>query len=123
MVNVLVVEDSEFMRRKIKDILSELDYSVIAEAENGQEGFDMYQELKPDLVLLDITMPIMSGRDALARILDFDEDANIIMCSTHGSNKMIRACLEEGAHGYILKPFVADQAKQSIKEVVDAVVC
>ena len=92
--NVLIVDDAAFMRMMIKDILSKNGYSVVAEAENGKIAVDKYNEVKPDLVLMDITMPEMDGIQALKAIKGNDANASIIMLPPY----FIKLC-------YLLSPF------------------
>src|SRR5690625_5862260 len=87
--SVLIVDDAAFMRMMIKDILVKNGYNVIGEAENGQVAVDKYQELKPDLVTLDITMPEKDGIQALKEIKEIDANATVIMCSAMGQQAMV----------------------------------
>ena len=82
--NVLICDDAAFMRMMIKDILSKNGYNVVGEAENGAKAVEKYNELKPDLVLMDITMPEMDGIQALKKIKEGDANAKVIMCSAMG---------------------------------------
>ena len=79
--NILIVDDAAFMRMMIKDILTKNGYNVVGEAENGLKAVEKYNELKPDLVLMDITMPELDGIGALKKIKEADPNALIIMCS------------------------------------------
>ena len=87
--NILIVDDAAFMRMMIKDILSKNGYTVAAEAENGKVAVDKYNEAKPDLVLMDITMPEMDGIQALKAIKANDPNAQVIMCSAMGQQAMV----------------------------------
>ena len=84
--NILICDDAAFMRMMIKDILSKNGYNVAGEAENGAKAVEKYAELKPDLVLMDITMPEMDGIQALKKIKESDPSALVIMCSAMGSS-------------------------------------
>ena len=105
------------MIKRLKGFLTELGKVIVGEAANGKDGFEMYKELKPDIVFLDINMPVMSGRDALVHIIDFDPEAKIVMCSTEGSEEIIEECIENGAIYYIIKPYIADNVKQSLRDI------
>ena len=83
--NILICDDAAFMRMMIKDILTKNGYNIAGEAENGQKAVEKYAELKPDLVLMDITMPEMDGIEALKRIKAADPSASVIMCSAWDS--------------------------------------
>ena len=85
MAKVMICDDAAFMRMMIKDILTKNGYEIAAEAENGQKAVEKYPEVKPDLVLMDITMPEMDGIEALKKIKALDPGAKIIMCSANGT--------------------------------------
>ncbi|MBQ1843930.1 MAG: response regulator, partial [Lachnospiraceae bacterium] len=87
--NILICDDAAFMRMMIKDILTKNGYNVVGEAENGVKAIEMYKETKPDLVLMDITMPEMDGIGALKGIRSEDPNANVIMCSAMGQQAMV----------------------------------
>ncbi|MGP6140335.1 MULTISPECIES: response regulator [unclassified Jeotgalibaca] len=94
--NILVVDDAAFMRMKLKDILEKNGYTVVGEAANGLEAVSLYQEVKPDLVTMDITMPEMDGIDALKRIKALDAGAKVIMCSAMGQQGMVMDAIKAG---------------------------
>ena len=83
--NILICDDAAFMRMMIKDILTKNGYNIAGEAENGAKAVEKYNELKPDLVLMDITMPEMDGIQALKKIKETDPNASVIMCSAMAS--------------------------------------
>lgn len=116
--NILVCDDAAFMRMMIKDILSKNGYNVVGEAENGAIAVDKFNELKPDLVLMDITMPEMDGLQALKKIREDDADASVIMCSAMGQQAMVIEAIQSGAKDFIVKPFQADRVLESIKKVI-----
>ena len=107
--NVLICDDAAFMRMMIKDILSKNGYNVAGEAENGARAVEKYAEVKPDLVLMDITMPEMDGIQALKKIKEGDPGAKIIMCSAMGQQAMVIESIQAGAKDFIVKPFQADR--------------
>ena len=102
----------------IKDILTKNGYNVAGEAENGAKGVEKYNELKPDLVLMDITMPEMDGIQALKAIKAADADAKVIMCSAMGQQAMVIESIQSGAKDFIVKPFQADRVLEAVKKVV-----
>lgn len=116
--NILIVDDAAFMRMMIKDILSKNGYNVIGEAENGVKAIEKYNEVKPDLVLMDITMPEMDGILALKKIKEADASALIIMCSAMGQQAMVIESIQAGAKDFIVKPFQAERVLEAVKKVV-----
>ena len=116
--NVLVCDDAAFMRMMIKDILSKNGYNVVGEAENGKIAVEKYKELKPDLALMDITMPEMDGIEALKAIKGEFTDACIIMCSAMGQQAMVIESIQAGAKDFIVKPFQADRVLEAVKKVI-----
>lgn len=117
MAKVLVVDDASFMRMRMTKLLTENGFEV-EEAENGAEAVAKYEELKPDLVLMDITMPVMDGIEAVKKIKEGDADANIIMCSAIGQQTMVIEALKAGAKDFIVKPFQPDRIMESVKRVL-----
>ena len=116
--NILIVDDAAFMRMMIKDILTKNGYNVVAEAENGLKAIDKYNETKPDLVLMDITMPEMDGLQALKKIKGADSGAKIIMCSAMGQQAMVIDSIQSGAKDFIVKPFQAERVIEAVKKVI-----
>ena len=116
--NILICDDAAFMRMMIEDILTKNGYNVAGEAENGAKGVEKYNELKPDLVLMDITMPEMDGIQALKAIKAADADAKVIMCSAMGQQAMVIESIQSGAKDFIVKPFQADRVLEAVKKVV-----
>ena len=116
--NILICDDAAFMRMMIKDILSKNGYNVAGEAENGAKAVEKYNELKPDLVLMDITMPEMDGIQALKKIKESDPSALVIMCSAMGQQAMVIESIQDGAKDFIVKPFQADRVIEAVKKVV-----
>lgn len=102
---MLVVDDLPFMRKALRGVLLDAGFEVAGEAENGREGLFMYARKKPDVVLLDIVMPIMDGITALTRLLRYDPAARIIMCSSLGEQDLIVHAIRLGARDFIVKPF------------------
>ena len=93
-------------------------YEIAAEAENGQKAVEKYPEAKPDLGLMDITMPEMDGIEALKKIKALDPGAKIIMCSAMGQQAMVIEAIQAGAKDFIVKPFQAERVLEAVKKVV-----
>ncbi len=119
MLKILIVDDSLIIRKKVKAQVLKLGHEVINSAKNGQEAIDMYGECKPDLVTMDITMPDMDGITAVKEIMKIDEDAKIIMVTSHGQEDMVIKSIQAGAVGYMLKPVTQDKLAASIGEVFE----
>ena len=116
--NILICDDAAFMRMMIKDILTKNGYNIVGEAENGAKAVEKYAELKPDLVLMDITMPEMDGIEALKKIKAADANASIIMFSAMGQQAMVIESIQSGAKDFIVKPFQADRVLEAVQKVV-----
>ncbi|MBQ4284502.1 MAG: response regulator [Lachnospira sp.] len=116
--NILICDDAAFMRMMIKDILTKNGYNIAGEAENGAKAVEKYLEVKPDLVLMDITMPEVDGIEALKRIKAADPNASVIMCSEMGQQAMVIESIQSGAKDFIVKPFQADRVIEAVQKVV-----
>ena len=116
--NILICDDAAFMRMMIKDILTKNGYTVAGEAENGAKAVEKYTELKPDLVLMDITMPEMEVIQALNKLRELDHKASVIMCSAMGQQAMVIESIQSGAKDFIVKPFQADRVLEAVRKVV-----
>ena len=115
---VMIVDDAKFMREMLKAILIKNGYEIAGEASNGLEAIEVYQECRPDLVTMDITMPEMGGIDGVKAIRLIDPDASIIMCSAMGQHSMVLNAIQAGAKGFIVKPFKADQIVKAIEKAM-----
>lgn len=104
MATILLVDDAAFMRMRLAKLFNENGYST-EEAENGQQAIEKYQQLKPQLVLMDITMPVMDGLTAVTEIKKLDPDAVIVMCSALGQQGVVMASIKAGAKDFIVKPY------------------
>jgi len=118
-INIMIVDDLAFIKLLLKDLIEKAGFRVIGEASDGEEAIDMYEEKKPDLVLLDITMPKMDGITALKRILALDPGAKVIMCSALGQQRLIVQAIQLGAKDFIVKPFRPERVISSIKKALD----
>jgi len=117
MLNVLVVDDSIMIRRIISKKLEEMGHKVVAQAKSGQEAILMYRKHLPDLVTMDITMPVMNGVEALSKIKSYFKDANIIMVTSHGEEELVMEAISKGAKGYILKPINSQKLEAAILKI------
>jgi two-component system chemotaxis response regulator CheY len=117
MEKVLVVDDAAFMRMRCKKLLTQSGYDVI-EAATGSQAVEMYQSDKPDLVLLDITMPDMDGLTALREIKKIDPDARVAMVTAMGQQSMVVEALKAGAKDFVIKPFDQDRVLAAIKKLM-----
>jgi len=119
MAKVLIVDDTAFMRKLLKNILFGAGFDIAGEAENGKQAVEMYKTLKPDVVTMDVVMPEMTGIDALKQIkTTVDKDAKIVMCTAIGQENIVKTAIKLGARGYIIKPFQAPKVIEEIKKVV-----
>ncbi|HWR40416.1 MAG TPA: response regulator [Patescibacteria group bacterium] len=115
---VLIVDDAAFMRMMIKDILGKNGYEIVGEAENGLKAVERWQELRPDLTTMDITMPEMDGITAVKEIKKIDAAAKIIMCSAMGQQAMVIEAIQSGARDFIVKPFQPDRVLEAVRKAV-----
>lgn len=115
---VLIADDAAFMRMMIKNILQKNGFEIVGEAENGKQAIKLYQESKPDLVTMDITMPEMDGIEAVKAIRSVDPAASIIMCSAMGQQSMVMEAIQAGAKDFIVKPFQQDRMMQAVERVL-----
>lgn len=113
---ILIVDDAAFMRMVIKNILTKEGYEIAGEANDGKEAVALYNELKPALVLLDITMPEMDGIEALKKIIAADPSAKVVMCSALGQSSMVIEAIQAGAKDYIVKPFQPDRVIEAVQK-------
>lgn len=117
MVRVMVVDDAMFMRTMLTRILTEQGHTVVCDAANGEEAITQYKTHKPDLVTMDITMPVMNGIEAVGEIRKFDPNAIIFMCSAMGQQAMVIDAIQAGAKDFIIKPFDVARIKEAISKV------
>ncbi|MGI6552500.1 MAG: response regulator [Clostridia bacterium] len=115
---ILIVDDAAFMRMMIRDILTKHGFEVAGEAENGTVAVNLYKELKPDLVTMDITMPEMDGISAVKAIRQIDPEAKIIMCSAMGQQMMVMEAIQAGARDFIVKPFQQERVIQAVEKAL-----
>lgn len=118
MAKILLVDDAAFMRKVIKDTLTKSGYTDLYEAVDGLDALEKYDEVKPDLVIMDITMPNMDGLEALKSIRGKDPNANVVMCSAMGQETMVIDAVRSGAKDFIVKPFKADRVLKTVTSIV-----
>ncbi len=117
MAKVLVVDDAAFMRISIKNYLTKNGFEVVGEAENGLVAIEKYKDLKPDIVTMDITMPEMSGLDAMKTIVGMDPTAKVLMVSAMGQEAIVRDAVLSGAKGFIVKPFKEEGLVNALRKL------
>lgn len=120
MYNVLVVDDAAFMRLAIKNVLEKSEFKVVADAKDGNEGIEKYIEFRPDIVTMDITMPDMSGIEALKKIREFDPNAKVVMISAMGQEMMVKEAILNGAKNFIVKPYKEEHIIQTLLKVASS---
>lgn len=120
MATVLMVDDSAVSRKVLRNILEKGGYEVIGEAVNGEEGYLKYKELKPDIVTMDITMPVMDGIESLSLIKRDNEDTKVIMITASGQREKMVEALKRGAEEFILKPFEEEEILKTLAYVMES---
>ncbi|RKZ29344.1 two-component system response regulator [bacterium] len=115
---ILVVDDAKFMRVIIREVLEDAGYEVVGEAETGSEALWKYSDLKPDLMILDIIIPVLEGNVVLGRVLDKYPDAKILIVSAIGQRLLVDKALKSGAAGYIVKPLEPEQLLSEVKRIL-----
>ncbi len=118
-INVIIADDLKFIKLVLRQLVEKAGFRVVGEASNGEEAVELYQDKRPDVVLMDITMPKMDGLTALKKILELDPEAKIIMCSALGQQSLIVQALQLGAKDFIVKPFREERVITAIKHVLD----
>ncbi len=114
---VMITDDTAFMRMTLKNVLEKNGYDVVGEAEDGLQAVEMYQQLNPALVTMDITMPNMNGVDAIKEIMKIDAGAKIVVVSAMGQKSVVIEALNAGARDFIVKPFQPDRILEALQKV------
>lgn len=116
-ITVLVVDDSKTSRKMLSDVLTRMGLEVIGEAVNGEDGFLKYKELRPDIVTMDITMPVMNGLESLLLIKHEDENAKVVMITAAGQKNNLMQAVKAGAEEFLTKPLEEDEIRRVIGEI------
>jgi two-component system chemotaxis response regulator CheY len=115
---VLVVDDVAFVRKTLSDLLTQAGYQVVGEANDGTDAVAKYQQLRPDLVTMDVVMPQMSGIEATKKIIKLDKEARVIIISAMGQENLVMEAINVGAKDYVLKPFSAQDVLKTIERAM-----
>jgi two-component system chemotaxis response regulator CheY len=118
MARVLVVDDAAFMRKMVSDALTKGGHEIVGEAGNGNEAVLRYQELSPEVMILDITMPDKDGLAALDEIMTLDPGARVVMCSALGQETKVLQAIRAGAKDFVVKPFQADRVLGAVDKAL-----
>ncbi len=121
MANVLIVDDSKFMRKMLSDILTKEGHQIVGEAENAIEATELYKKLKPDLVALDIIMPEVEGTDALSALkamIKINPQAKVVIVSAMGQEKVMEEYIQAGAKYFIVKPFQPSHITETLEAIL-----
>lgn len=116
--SILIVDDAEFMRVMLRDIVEEMGWQVVGETGYGKRAAQMFEDLRPDLVLLDITMPDLDGTVALARILAIDPTATVVMISALGQKEQVLQAIKTGAQDFVVKPFDQERIRETLTRLL-----
>ena len=119
MAKILIVDDSKIIRNMLFNMLNELGHEVVGQAEDGEEGYEMFKTLNPDLVTMDINMPKMDGFSTVQKIIAEFPEAKIIMVSSIDDRTLTYDCIGEGALDFISKPILMDELKEKIEEALE----
>ncbi|OGP21879.1 MAG: two-component system response regulator [Deltaproteobacteria bacterium GWA2_55_10] len=115
---VLIADDTEFFRLALKDILGRAGFTIVGEAENGAMALEMAKGLKPDLVILDVVMPVMNGLDAAKAISALKLPLKIVMCTSLGYEPIVEEAVRSGASGYIIKPLSETKVLNTLNSIL-----
>jgi len=116
-LKILVCDDSMLIRKKLKEVLKSCGCNNISEAANGQEAIDIYKDSKPDLVFMDIIMPVKNGIEAVKEIIAFDKEAKVVMASSAGTKEHVKEAIKAGAFEFVQKPWEVDQINKIINHI------
>ena len=116
-IKVLIVDDSKTSRKILTDVLTRMGLEVIGEAVNGEDGFLKFKELRPDIVTMDITMPVMNGLESLLLIKHEDENAKVVMITAAGQKNNLMQAVKAGAEEFLTKPLEEEEIRRVIGEI------
>ncbi len=120
MARVMIIDDAKFMRTLIKKALEDAGFEVVGEADNGEKAIEVFKEVNPDIVTLDVVMPDKSGIEVLKEILSIKPDVKVIIVSAMGQTDMITEALNLGAKDYVVKPFQPHTLVEVVKRVAQS---
>lgn len=118
MKNILIADDTEFMRRTLRHILEEAGFNIVAEAENGVVAIEKYKIYRPDIVLMDIVMPVMNGIEALKEIMTINSEAKVVIVSAMGQETIVSDAIMNGAEAFIVKPFKNERLVELVTQLI-----
>ena len=118
MASILLVDDLKFIKRIERNVLEKNGHEIVGDASDGAEAIVLYLKLKPDIVLMDITMPKVNGIEALEKILSLDPRAKVVMCSALSHERVLYKAIKAGAKDYLVKPFTTEQLLHAIGKVL-----
>ena len=117
---VLIVDDAEFMRVMLREIIEDMGWSVAAEAADGHEAVAAWRQARPDLVLMDINMPNLDGTEALRTIVAEDPGARVVMIAALGQKDEVLTAIKAGARDFVIKPFDHERVQETLCRLVEA---
>lgn len=118
MKKIMIVDDAIFMRKVIRDLLTNNGYTDLVEAKDGLDAVEVFKEHRPNLVIMDITMPSLDGIGTIKELRKIDENVSILMCSAMGQEAMVRDALKYGAKDFVVKPFKPDRVISAVKKLI-----
>ena len=118
----MVVDDSEVIRTKISNVLDAEEFEIVGTAKNGVEAVKQFQELKPEIMTLDITMPMMDGIETIKRIISIDDEVRILVVSALSDKATLIKAMQLGAYGFLCKPFSDNDLAEAIEELIEDLV-
>jgi len=119
MASILIVDDSRTSRKVLKNLLEAEGHTIVAEALNGEEGIEKYKEFSPDIVTMDITMPVLDGIAALQKIVEYDANAKVVMVTAAGQKSKVVDAIKYGATDFLAKPFEPEQIISIVERVAN----
>lgn len=118
MARVLIIDDSKMMRTVERAMLEKMGHEIVDEAADGLDGYDKYFALKPDVVLIDMTMPILDGVTALQKMIQKDETAKIILITSNTQQEKLKSAVEAGVSEILFKPIDEEQLRKAIEQIL-----